>query len=134
MRGGRITKSVASVSGNKARSRSPFHIVKPLKSGDNKEKETFKKGRTFHSRCVGRSNNNANANGGLVYSNANNASSNSNTNNSSRLTLRNKTVLPHRQHNRKTLDDVAYINLFCEEGAPRQQQTKVWKAEKSRKS
>lgn len=85
-------------------------------------------------RCVGRSSSNANASGGLVYSYAYYASSVSNTNNSSRLTLRNKTVLPHRQHNRKTLDDVAYINLFCEEGAPRQQQTKVWKAEKSRKS
>ena len=36
-------------------------------------------------RCVGRSNNNANANGGLVYANANNASSNSNSNNGSRL-------------------------------------------------
>ena len=33
----------------------------------------------------GRSNNNANANGGLAYANANNASSNSNTNNGSRL-------------------------------------------------
>lgn len=40
-------------------------------------------------RCVGRSNNNANANGGLVYSNANNASSNSNANNGSRLNLGN---------------------------------------------
>ena len=36
-------------------------------------------------RCVGRSSNNANANGGLVYANANNASSNSNTNNAARL-------------------------------------------------
>ena len=36
-------------------------------------------------RCVGRANNNANANGGLVYANANNASSNSNTNNGARL-------------------------------------------------
>ena len=36
-------------------------------------------------RVVGRSNNNANANGGVVYANANNASSNSNTNNGSRL-------------------------------------------------
>lgn len=40
-------------------------------------------------RVVGRSNNNANANGGLVYSNANNASSNSNANNGSRLNLGN---------------------------------------------
>lgn len=88
MRGGRITKSVASVSGNKARSRSPFHIVKPLKSRDNKEKETFKKGRTFHSRCVGRSNNNAHAYGGLVYSSALNASSLSYTNFSSRLAFK----------------------------------------------
>ena len=39
-------------------------------------------------RVVGRSNNNANANGGLVYANANNASSNSNTNNGSRLANR----------------------------------------------
>lgn len=38
---------------------------------------------------VGRSNNNSNANGGLVYANANNASSNSNTNNGSRLANRN---------------------------------------------
>ena len=36
-------------------------------------------------RCVGRANNNANANGGLVYANANNAASNSNTNNGARL-------------------------------------------------
>ena len=36
-------------------------------------------------RCVGRSNNNANANGGLVYANANNASTNSNSNNAVRL-------------------------------------------------
>ncbi len=39
-------------------------------------------------RVVGRANNNANANGGLVYANANNASSNSNTNNGSRLANR----------------------------------------------
>lgn len=42
-------------------------------------------GRGLQRRVVGRSNNNANANGGLVYANANNASSNSNTNNGSRL-------------------------------------------------
>ena len=36
-------------------------------------------------RVVGRANNNANANGGLVYANANNASSNSNSNNGARL-------------------------------------------------
>lgn len=36
-------------------------------------------------RFVGRSNNNANANGGLVYANANNGSANSNTNIGSRL-------------------------------------------------
>ena len=36
-------------------------------------------------RCVGRANSNANANGGLVYSNANNASSSSSTNNGVRL-------------------------------------------------
>ena len=36
-------------------------------------------------RVVSRANNNANANGGLAYTNANNASSNSNTNNGSRL-------------------------------------------------
>jgi hypothetical protein len=34
---------------------------------------------------VGRSNNNANVNGGLVYANANNVSSNSNSNNAVRL-------------------------------------------------
>jgi hypothetical protein len=45
-----------------------------------------KKGGGVH-RCrfVGRSNNNANANGGLVYANANNGSANSNTNIGSRL-------------------------------------------------
>lgn len=49
-----------------------------------------------HDRCrvVGRANNNANANGGLVYSNANNVSTNSNTNNGSRLTLRRKYIAP----------------------------------------
>lgn len=36
-------------------------------------------------RVVGRSNNNANANGGLAYANANNASSNANSNNAARL-------------------------------------------------
>ena len=46
------------------------------------------KGRGSHCRVVGRSNNNANANGGVVYANANNASSNSNTNNGSRLAYR----------------------------------------------
>lgn len=44
-------------------------------------------------RVVGRASNNANANGGLVYSNANNVSTNSNTNNGSRLTLRRKMPL-----------------------------------------
>ena len=39
---------------------------------------------------VGRANNNANANGGLVYANANNVSTNSNTNNGSRLTSKRK--------------------------------------------
>lgn len=39
----------------------------------------------FSGRVLYRANNNANANGGLVYSNANNASSNSNTNNGVRL-------------------------------------------------
>ena len=38
-------------------------------------------------RVVGRANNNANANGGLVYANANNASSNSRTNNGARLAI-----------------------------------------------
>lgn len=42
----------------------------------------------FNGRVVGRSNNNANANGGVVYANANNASSRSNTNNGSRLANR----------------------------------------------
>ena len=36
-------------------------------------------------RCVGRANNNANANGGLVYANANNASSVSNASYGARL-------------------------------------------------
>lgn len=49
--------------------------------------ESQKKVESSNGRCVGRSNNNANANGGLVYSNANNASSNSNANDGSRLTL-----------------------------------------------
>ena len=44
-------------------------------------------------RCVGRSNNNANANGGLVYANTNNGSSNSNTNNGVRLAIRPKGVV-----------------------------------------
>lgn len=48
--------------------------------------EITEKGGGFQ-RCrfVGRSNNNANANGGLVYANANNGSANSNTNIGSRL-------------------------------------------------
>ena len=41
-------------------------------------------------RCVGRSNNNANADGGLVYANTNNGSANSNTNNGVRLAFRTK--------------------------------------------
>ena len=44
-----------------------------------------KKVEVLRRRCVGRANNNANANGGLVYANANNAASNSNTNNGARL-------------------------------------------------
>ena len=52
-----------------------------------------RKGRVSYGRVVGRANNNANANGGLVYANANNASSNSNTNYGSRLTLK---VSPHQ--------------------------------------
>lgn len=44
-------------------------------------------------RCVGRSNNNANANGGLVYANTNNGSANSNTNNGVRLAIRPKKVI-----------------------------------------
>lgn len=47
-----------------------------------------RKGRVSYGRVVGRANNNANANGGLVYANANNVSSNSNTNYGSRLTLK----------------------------------------------
>ena len=43
-------------------------------------------------RVVGRANNNANVNGGVVYANANNAWSNSNTNNGSRLANRNKEI------------------------------------------
>ena len=46
------------------------------------------KGRGSRCRVVGRSNNNANANGGVAYSNANNASSVSNTNNGARLANR----------------------------------------------
>lgn len=42
----------------------------------------------FNGRVVLRGSNNANANGGVSYSNANNASSNSNTNNGTRLTMR----------------------------------------------
>nr|DAV17404.1 MAG TPA: hypothetical protein [Caudoviricetes sp.] len=41
-------------------------------------------------RCVGRSDNNADANGGLVYANTNNGSANSNTNNGVRLAIRPK--------------------------------------------
>ena len=44
-------------------------------------------GRCLFGRCVGRANNNANANGGLVYANSNNGSSNSNTNNGGRLAI-----------------------------------------------
>ena len=43
-------------------------------------------------RVVGRSNYNANANGGVAYANANNASSNSNTNNGSRLANRKRNI------------------------------------------
>ena len=42
---------------------------------------------------MGRANNNANANGGLVYANANNDSSNSNSNYGSRLTIKRKSLL-----------------------------------------
>lgn len=51
--------------------------------------KTMKGGRSQRCRVVGRSNNNANANGGVAYANANNASSRSNTNNGSRLANRN---------------------------------------------
>ena len=44
-------------------------------------------------RCVGRSSNNANANGGLVYAYASNGSSNSNSNNGVRLAIRPKGVV-----------------------------------------
>ena len=44
-------------------------------------------------RCVGRSSNNANANGGLVYAYTSNGSSNSNTNNGVRLAIRPKGVV-----------------------------------------
>ena len=44
-------------------------------------------------RCVGRSSNNANANGGLVYANTSNGSSNSNTSNGVRLAIRPKGVV-----------------------------------------
>ena len=59
-----------------------------IKNGKVKRNFLSKKVECPTCRVVGRANNNANANGGLV--NANNASSNSNTNNGSRLTLRNK--------------------------------------------
>ena len=45
-------------------------------------------------RVVARSNNNANANGGLAYANANNASSNSNTNYAARLANSNIIIPP----------------------------------------
>ena len=49
---------------------------------------TLHSGRESNCRVPLRSNNNANANGGVVYANANNAGSNSNTNNGVRLTLK----------------------------------------------
>lgn len=61
-----------------------------IKNGKVKRNFLSKKVECPTCRVVGRANNNANANGGLVYANANNVSSNSNTNNGSRLTLRNK--------------------------------------------
>lgn len=58
-------------------------------------------------RAVYRSNNNANANGGLVYSNANNASSNSNTNIGTRLTMRAKSVRNGRHQSHPCYGDVS---------------------------
>lgn len=58
-------------------------------------------------RAVYRSNNNANANGGLVYSNANNASSNSNTNIGTRLTMRAKSARNGRKQSHPCYSDVS---------------------------
>ena len=55
------------------------------RSGNGAVRVETKKVEVLRRRCVGRANNNANANGGLVYANANNASSNSNANNGARL-------------------------------------------------
>ena len=44
-------------------------------------------GRCLFRRCVGRANNNANANGGLVYANSNNGSSNSHSSDGGRLAI-----------------------------------------------
>lgn len=65
-----------------------------IKNGKVKRNFLSKKVECPTCRVVGRANNNANANGGLVYANANNVSSNSNTNNGSRLTLRRKIFAP----------------------------------------
>lgn len=60
----------------------------------------------FRCRVVGRSSNNANSNGGLVYLNANNVSSNSNSNNGTRLenkgTYRGVSFLHSPKNNRNT--------------------------------
>lgn len=76
-----------------------------------------------HGRCVGRSNNNANANGGLVYSNANNASSNSNANDGSRLTLRYTSGEASLGDHRHTTGDNGIVVAGGEGHEPRQQHT-----------
>lgn len=63
--------------------------------------------RKLFRRCVGRANNNANANGGLVYSNSNNDSSNSNTNNGVRLAI----ILKINRSYGKSLRDSEYLRM-----------------------
>lgn len=54
-------------------------------------------------RCVGRSNNNANVDGGLVYAYANVGSSNSNSNNGVRLAIRPKGVVIDKHFKQSSL-------------------------------
>lgn len=74
-------------------------------------------------RCVGRSNNNANANGGVAYSNANNASTNSNANDGSRLTLRYTSGEASSGDHRHTTSDNGIAAAGGEGQEPRQQHT-----------
>lgn len=57
-------------------------------------------------RCVGRSANNASANGGLIYSSASNASSNSYTNNSSRLAFKSEELAAYAAQ--------AFIDIYAD--------------------